>query len=106
MNNINWNEYGESYGYGPLSEVGLDTSDVAEIIHYREGENDCANWLFVLKLIDGRFAYVTAGCDYTGWDCRAGGDISYADSLDALVPEMDTEGRMAFGYEPTPDCGV
>jgi len=86
--------------------VDVDPDDVKGIVHCREGENDYANWLYVLEMNDGRFAYVTAGCDYTGWDCRAGGDVTYADSLIELVPEMDTEGRMAFGYEPTPDCGV
>lgn len=103
---INWEEYGEWYGYGPLSEAGIDKEAVEEIIHYREGENDGSSWLLVLRLTDGRYAYVSAWCDYTGWDCRAGHEVAYADSLEALVPEMDTEGRMAFGYEPTPDCGV
>jgi hypothetical protein len=86
--------------------VDIEPADVKEIIHYREGENDDSSWLFVLEMTDGRFAYVSAWCDYTGWGCRDGADVSYAESLDALIPEMDTEGRMAFGYEPTPDCGV
>lgn len=103
---INWEEYGEYYGYGPLSEAGIEQEAVEEVIHYRAGENDYSNWLLVLRLTDGRYAYVSAWCDYTGWDCRAGSEVTYADSLDALIPEMDTEGRMAFGYETTPDCGV
>ena len=28
---------------------------------------------FVLKLKDGRFAYLTGWCDYTGWGCQDGG---------------------------------
>lgn len=102
---MNVENYGWGY-YGPLEEAGFTRDDVQEIVHWREGENEGDNWLAVLRLTDGRFAYVTAWCDYTGFDCQAGADVSYAESLEALVPEMDTEGRMAFGYEPTPDCGV
>lgn len=43
-------------------------SDVAEVIAVADGENDGENWLGVFRLRDGRFAFVTAGCDYTGWD--------------------------------------
>jgi len=104
---MNINEYwSDSYGYGPLEEAGFERGDVAKVIHWREGENDYASWLAVLKLTNGKFAYVEAWCDYTGWDCQAGSEVTYADSLAELVPEMTTEGRMAFGYEPTPDCGV
>lgn len=99
-------EFDNNYGYGPLEEAGFTDGDIREIIHWREGERDADAWLAVLELTDGRFAYVSAWCDYTGWDCRAGSEVTYAESLDALIPEMDTEGRMAFGYEPTPDCGV
>lgn len=84
----------------------ITPEDVKRIIHYRPGENDDFSWLYVLEMTDGRFAYVSAWCDYTGWGCRDGAEVSYANSLIELVPEMDTEGRMAFGYEPTPDCGV
>lgn len=98
--------YWSDYGYGPLEEANIQKEDVARIVHYRDGENDDSAWLFVLEMTDGRFAYVSAWCDYTGWDCQAGAEVTYADSLAELVPEMGTEGRMAFGYEPTPDCGV
>lgn len=89
-----------------MFEAGIEESNISRIVHRRDGENDYYNWLFVLELLDGRFAYVSAWCDYTGWDCRAGSEVTYAGSLEELVPEMDAEGRMAFGYEPTPDCGV
>jgi hypothetical protein len=41
--------------------------DVAEIIAAEEGENDCSDWICVLKLKDGRYVSLRAGCDYTGW---------------------------------------
>jgi hypothetical protein len=43
-------------------------ADVAHIEHAVEGEPDEADWLMVGRLNDGRHFYLTAGCDYTGWD--------------------------------------
>lgn len=36
---------------------------------------------FVLALNDGRFAYITGWCDYTGWGCQDGAKITYYDAL-------------------------
>lgn len=60
-------------------------ADVAEVIATSEGENDGANWLCVVKLNDGRFAFVSAGCDYTGWDCQSSGHGIVATDLQHLV---------------------
>lgn len=46
----------------------FDLSDVAHIEHHAEGENDGPSWIAVGRLNDGRFFYLSAGCDYTGWD--------------------------------------
>lgn len=46
---------------------GFEIRDVAEVIARVDGENDGANWCGVFRLRDGRFAFVEAGCDYTGW---------------------------------------
>ena len=40
--------------------------DVSEVIHAREGEDDGPEWLAVVRLEDGRYAFLMAGCDYTG----------------------------------------
>ncbi len=53
-----------SYG----SEKDGPIKDVVEVIAAAEGENDGPNWLAVVRMADGRFAKVFAGCDYTGWD--------------------------------------
>lgn len=42
--------------------------DVEKIFHSDEGENDEASWIMVGKLKDGRYFFLEAGCDYTGWD--------------------------------------
>lgn len=86
--------------------AGINPEDVYEIVHSRLGYNDDYNWLYVVELNTGRFAYVSSWCDYTGWDCQSGGWSAEADTLEELVPKMDTEGRQVFGYEPMPDCGL
>jgi hypothetical protein len=48
-----------------LSSFTID--DVASIINMDEGENDEKSWIICCQLKDGRFAYVEAHCDYTGW---------------------------------------
>lgn len=71
-------------GYaGSLAPFTRD--DVAEVLAVSEGENDERNWLGAFRLADGRFAYVTAWCDYTGWGCRGFGTSWVADSFDALI---------------------
>ena len=52
-------------------DISVDTfsrSDVEEVIHCVEGENDVNDWIVVGKLRDGRFFALSAWCDYTGWD--------------------------------------
>ncbi len=41
--------------------------------------------LGVFELNDGRFAFLTAGCDTTGWDCQSGGHAIVDDDLDHLI---------------------
>ena len=45
----------------------FSVEDVELTVAYSEGENDGADWLWVGLLTDGRWAFVAAGCDYTGW---------------------------------------
>lgn len=39
----------------------------------------------MFRLNDGRYAFLTAWCDYTGWGCQDGGDCYFADSLELLT---------------------
>lgn len=87
----NW---GEAAEYASWS-----CEDVAEILAMSEGENDEANWLMVVKLKDGRFSFLSAGCDYTGWDCQAGGSSHERDTLEALIRfGMGQDDRDRLGY--------
>lgn len=50
------------------SDQGFKPEDVVYIVKAIEGENDGADWEMVGRLKDGRWFYIHAGCDYTGWD--------------------------------------
>lgn len=63
----------------------FDFNDVAEVIAAVDGQNDEANWIAVVKLSDGRLAFLDAGCDYTGWDCQSGGSACVSHSLSNLA---------------------
>ena len=67
------------------SSAAATIDDVAEIIATDNGENDGQDWVGVFKLKDGRYLFLTAGCDYTGWDCQADGSSWVAGSLDQLI---------------------
>lgn len=41
--------------------------DVVRIIGTVEGEPDTKDWEIAGQLRDGRWFYLSAGCDYTGW---------------------------------------
>jgi hypothetical protein len=68
-----------------VSEEPFDREDVEEIVAMDEGENDGSNWIGVFKLKDGRYATIDAGCDYTGWDCQAGGIAEVAGTLEEVI---------------------
>jgi hypothetical protein len=75
--------------------------DVVAVLASAEGENDGASWIGAFLLSDGRFAFVSAWCDYTGWGCQDGGDTQVAATLDDLVRlAMTTEDRQRLGYPP------
>ncbi len=73
-------------GYGDTEPQCL--SEVAEIIAADPGENDGPEWISVTKQSDGRYLVMRAGCDYTGWDCRAGGKIEYYATLEEAVSKL------------------
>lgn len=72
----------------PGSNVSLAPfrrEDVVKIIGLREGENDGEDWLCAGKLKDGRWFFLAAGCDYTGWDCQASGYAAIARNKKELI---------------------
>lgn len=89
LDNYDWDEafnYARSpdvlLGQEDINGSGFTREDVEEIIYLDEGENDGESWIGVFKLKDGRGAFLTAWCDYSGWGCQEGGN-----SLVAKTPE-------------------
>lgn len=74
------------------SRNGFTLKDIVSVVGYADGENDGANWIGLFELKDGRFAFVTAGCDYTGWGCQEGGHT-------IVGPDEEIMMRLALGDE-------
>lgn len=75
IDDYDWKHIFEEYASSPEpvqgdDAVSLDSfarEDVAEVLASDDGENEGPNWIAVVRLKDGRFAALSAGCDYTGW---------------------------------------
>lgn len=79
-------------------------ADVAEVLKADAGENDGDSWLAVGRLKNGTFFFLSAWCDYTGWDCRSGGGSEVADTLENLIRwRMGDEDRQRLGYVLPPE---
>lgn len=62
--------------------------EVAEVRAYHESSDEGyaqVDLLALVRLRDGRYAFISAGCDTTGWDCQAAGSIIVALDLDHLL---------------------
>lgn len=59
--------------------------DVEYVYGAREGENDGDEWLVYGKLRDGRYFYLSAWCDYTGWGCQEGGESFVSSDYHMLI---------------------
>ena len=85
-------------GSGTVSLKDFTIDNVVEVIATREGENDDHPWLAVVRLEDGRYVFLTAWCDYTGWDCQSGGQSWVSNDLEQLIQfGISDVDRMALG---------
>lgn len=64
---------------------GFTREDVAEILAIDDGCNDEESWVGLFRLKDGRYAFLSASCDFTGWDCQAGGHAFVGGDLESMV---------------------
>jgi hypothetical protein len=83
---------------GTVSTTPILREDVTEIKHSSNGENDERAWIMVGKVKDGRWFFLCAGCDYTGWDCQAGGTCIVASTYEEVVRwGLGSSDRERFG---------
>lgn len=83
-------DLGECLGYH-IRTFTLD--DIEQVLAVWEGQNEGDDWRWVLKLRDGRFAFVQGGCDYTGWSCQSWGTSDFANTAEDAA-------KMALGDVP------
>lgn len=79
-----------------LKQVKLEAPVVKVIKAWGKADSgddtDCCHmdWSggFLLELQNGRFAYLSGWCDYTGWGCQDGAEVIHADSVaDLKLPD-------------------
>jgi hypothetical protein len=87
----------------PDEIVSLDSfgrEDVETIFGIYEGIADEKEWECCGQLKDGRFFFIIAGCDYTGWDCQSGGHTFVSMNKNNLLQYgMTEEERKRLGVE-------
>ncbi len=85
-----------------LKDVHYTLSDVKRVIATSDGENDGESWLGLFEMNDGRFLSVSAFCDYTGWDCQAGGSSEWTtNEADAIACLTQGDRERLFPNEQT-----
>lgn len=89
--------FNEAFGIGfSWNDEQSPVDTVKRVIHSVEGENDGDCWLALVEFNEGTqkmpFAKVYAGCDYTGWDFQAGGNVKfYATEAELTLPTTLTK---------------
>ena len=59
------------------------------------GQNDENPWLLLCRLNTGAYAFYRAGCDYTGFDCQGGMELTVSKDLADVVEN----GMQNYDYE-------
>lgn len=80
--------------------AGVDFDAVEEVIASDAGANDEASWVALLRMKNGTFCFLSAWCDYTGWDCQSGGDAWDSETLQRCVlGHMGQDDRKRLGFD-------
>lgn len=82
-------EFKNDYDWKEAFQVsGADIDQVEKVIASAEGVNDGDNWEGIFKMKNGKYIFLSAGCDYTGWDCRAGGNFIEKETLNDVLSQL------------------
>lgn len=76
-----------------LDLKGFQLEDVAYVLATITGENDGPSWHWIISMKDHTYAYVTGGCDYTGWGCQDWGDVSLFPTLREALAAVEKPHR-------------
>lgn len=88
-----WSEVPDAAPGSDVSTDPFDREDVSEICGISEGEHDERDWIVCGWLKDGRLFFLSAGCDYTGWDCQSSGRSYVAKTWGEIYLVMTDEER-------------
>jgi len=80
----------ETYLYGKNFH-----KNIKYFIWCEEGQNDEKPWLLLCQLRNGKYAYYTAYCDNTGFDCQGGMALYIASTPEILVEMAMTDAERA-----------
>lgn len=102
----NWSEawsianFSKARNDSNVSTEVFEINDIEVIISSDEGCNDGDNWIMIGKVKDGRFFFLSAGCDYTGWSCQAWNNSFIDNSIEDLIRYgMDDSDRSRLNAE-------
>ena len=88
-------DWKEAFGFADFS-----MDDVEKVLHHDPGHNDGDPWIMAGVLKDGRYFFLSAWCDYTGWDCQSGGHSNTTDTEESLYKYLlGEEERRRFGLK-------
>ena len=76
-----WDEYDTTE---VMKYASFTLEDIEEVYGSQAGDNDGPSWIAYGKLKNGKYFYVTAGCDYTGWGWQEDGSSSLADTKEDI----------------------
>jgi hypothetical protein len=51
------------------NQTSFSAQQIKRVLAVYEGERDRTPWHWIIQTIGDRMIYLSAGCDYTGWDC-------------------------------------
>jgi hypothetical protein len=74
-------------------ECGNFPHNIVEFYWIHEGQNDEEPWECLCKLDNGNYAFYTASCDYTGFDCQGGMSLIVSGDREKLFNEGMSDGQ-------------
>jgi len=74
-------------------DVGKFPDNISDIYWFHEGKNDEDAWLLLCKLDNGNYAFYSAWCDYTGFDCQGGMKLIVSKDIKRLFYDGMTEAQ-------------
>lgn len=69
----------------------MELTDIKKVLAVKEGQKDESAWIWIVELNSGGKAYISGGCDYTGWDCSSWLNIRIVGSTLEALKQVEDE---------------